>query len=88
LFVGYSGRMITGVWLGNDDNSPMNSVGGSSFPSQIWSEFMQKAHEGVPVVDLPGRYVRTAESPAAQPQTSQPPRRTIVDLIGDLFSRN
>ncbi|NOZ33076.1 MAG: PBP1A family penicillin-binding protein, partial [Alphaproteobacteria bacterium] len=60
LFVGYSGRMITGVWLGNDDNSPMNSVGGSSFPSQIWSEFMQKAHEGVPVVDLPGRYAGTA----------------------------
>jgi penicillin-binding protein 1A len=88
LFVGYTGRMITGVWVGNDDNTPMNNVGGSSFPTQIWSEFMQKAHEGLPVVDLPGQYIRTAATPFEQPPAEEPQRRTIVDLIGDLFSRN
>ncbi|WP_159963588.1 PBP1A family penicillin-binding protein [Profundibacterium mesophilum] len=40
LFIGWSGDLITGVWIGNDDNTPMDGVTGGGLPAQIWSEFM------------------------------------------------
>src|SRR4029079_5028843 len=32
-FIGYTADLIAGVWLGNDDNSPMNKVTGGSPPA-------------------------------------------------------
>jgi penicillin-binding protein 1A len=53
-FVGFTGHMITGVWLGNDDSSPTKKLTGGSLPVDIWSRFMKVAHARVPVVMLPG----------------------------------
>ena len=53
-FVGYTGHLVTGVWLGNDDGSPTKHVTGGSLPVEIWSRFMRGAHQGVPVASLPG----------------------------------
>jgi penicillin-binding protein 1A len=54
-FVGFSSEIVTGVWVGNDDDSPMNEVAGGGLPAQIWSRFMTAAHEGVEaeVLDVP-----------------------------------
>jgi penicillin-binding protein 1A len=57
LFVGYTARYVGGVWLGNDDDSPTRAFGGQ-IPARIWRDIMIEAHEGQPVTDLPGRYVR------------------------------
>jgi membrane peptidoglycan carboxypeptidase len=43
LFVGWSSDLIVGVWVGNDDNSPMNEVTGGGLPAQIWSDFQLAA---------------------------------------------
>ena len=40
LFVGYAGDLVVGVWIGNDDNSPLKGVTGGSTPARIWREFM------------------------------------------------
>jgi len=53
-FIGYTGHLVTGVWLGNDDNSPTHHTTGGSLPVEIWSRFMKIAHQGVAVVELPG----------------------------------
>ena len=53
-FVGYTGHLVTGVWLGNDDNSPTKKTTGGGLPVEIWSRFMKPAHQGVPVAGLPG----------------------------------
>ena len=53
-FVGYTPDLVTGVWVGNDDNSPMKNVTGGSLPAQIWHGFMSEALKGVPPRDLPG----------------------------------
>jgi penicillin-binding protein 1A len=45
-FVGYSGRYVTGVWVGNDDGTPMNKVMGGSLPARLWQEVMLAALEG------------------------------------------
>ena len=52
-FVGYTANLVTGVWLGNDDNSPMKKVTGGGLPVDIWSRFMRDGHQGVPVAALP-----------------------------------
>ena len=42
-FAGFAGDYITVVWLGNDDNSPMNGVTGGGLPAQIWKKIMLEA---------------------------------------------
>jgi len=53
-FIGYTAKLVTGVWLGNDDGSPTKKVTGGGMPVEIWSRFMRTAHQGVPVASLPG----------------------------------
>jgi len=53
-FVGYTGHLVAGVWLGNDDSSPTRKTTGGGLPVDIWSRFMRATHQGVPVAALPG----------------------------------
>ena len=53
-FIGYSADLITGVWLGNDDGSPMKKVTGGGLPARLWRAFMEDAHAGTPDHSLPG----------------------------------
>jgi penicillin-binding protein 1A len=43
IFVGFAGDLVVGVWVGNDDNSPMKGVLGSTMPAVMWHEFMMEA---------------------------------------------
>jgi penicillin-binding protein 1A len=52
-FIGYSADLVAGVWLGNDDNTPMNKVTGGSLPAQTWRRFMLSATQAMPVRPLP-----------------------------------
>ncbi len=52
-FIGYTANLVTGVWLGNDDNSPTKKATGGGLPVEVWSRFMKAAHQGVPVASLP-----------------------------------
>jgi len=42
-FIGFDNSLVVGVWVGNDDHSPMQGVVGGSLPAKIWKEFMEKA---------------------------------------------
>jgi penicillin-binding protein 1A len=42
-FVGFNDALVSGVWIGNDDNSPMKHVVGGSLPAMIWQRFMAEA---------------------------------------------
>ncbi|MBC7575860.1 MAG: penicillin-binding protein [Tardiphaga sp.] len=53
-FIGYTSRLVTGVWLGNDDNSPTKKATGGGLPVEIWSRFMKTAHQGLPPEPVPG----------------------------------
>jgi penicillin-binding protein 1A len=53
-FIGYTANLVTGVWLGNDDNSPTKKATGGGLPVEVWTRFMRTAHEGVRVAALPG----------------------------------
>lgn len=43
LFVGYAGDLVVGVWVGNDDNSPLGNISGGGLPARIWRDFMRSA---------------------------------------------
>ena len=40
LFVGYASGLVVGVWIGNDDNSPLKAITGGGLPATIWRDFM------------------------------------------------
>ncbi|MBF0239685.1 MAG: PBP1A family penicillin-binding protein [SAR324 cluster bacterium] len=42
-FIGFSNQLVTGVWIGNDDNQPMSDESGSRSPAEIWMRFMKFA---------------------------------------------
>jgi penicillin-binding protein 1A len=47
-FVGYTPDLVTAVWLGNDNYSPMNESYGGNIPARIWAKFMKAALAGTP----------------------------------------
>jgi len=42
-FIGFSGDLVTGVWIGYDDNRPMPGAQGGHLPATIWHAFMTQA---------------------------------------------
>jgi len=73
LFIGYTSKMVTGVWLGND-NDTKTTLSGGNVPVSIWSQFMTKAHEGLQVADIPGGAVASqmVAQQIVDPTTGQP----------------
>jgi len=52
-FVGYAPEIVTGVWVGNDDYSPMNRVTGGNIPAMIWQDYMEATLADMPAATLP-----------------------------------
>jgi len=52
-FIGYIPQLVTGVWLGNDNNQPTG--GSSSTAAYTWRKFMVQAVEEMPVEKFPER---------------------------------
>jgi membrane peptidoglycan carboxypeptidase len=42
-FVGSNRSLVVGVWVGNDDRTPMKNVTGGTWPAQIWKGFVSAA---------------------------------------------
>ncbi|MDE2444893.1 MAG: PBP1A family penicillin-binding protein [Alphaproteobacteria bacterium] len=58
-FMGFTGHFVTGVWVGNDDNTPMdgskvNAVTGGRVPAPAWKRIMDVAESGLQPIGLPG----------------------------------
>jgi penicillin-binding protein 1A len=72
-FIGYTANLVTGVWLGNDDNSPTKKATGGGLPVEVWTRFMRSAHQGVPVASLPNSQVGWAMSNLMQASSQVSP---------------
>jgi membrane peptidoglycan carboxypeptidase len=66
-FVGFTDNLVVGVWVGNDDRTPMNRVTGGSLPAEIWKRFVAAAEtrlrEAAPIA---------VKTDVGQPPTEQP----------------
>ena len=83
-FIGYTSRLVTGVWLGNDDASPMRKTTGGSLPVEIWNRVMKVGHHGIAVAGLPGlsggaSAVASAAPSIASPGWANPARPQPID---------
>ncbi|MDP8917456.1 MAG: penicillin-binding protein 1A [Pseudomonadota bacterium] len=66
-FVGFTGNLVAGVWLGNDDGALTKRVTGGNLPTEVWHNFMKTALKDQQPVALPGseRFRTPSETPVA-----------------------
>lgn len=62
-FVGYVPDLVTGVWVGCDDNARMGSMTGGTTPAAIWKAFMSQVVQGMPNKNFNGAYLTSVEQP-------------------------
>ena len=53
-FIGFTGGFTAAVWLGKDNNTPMNKVTGGGAPAEIWRNFMAAALPRLAAQPIPG----------------------------------
>jgi len=62
--IGYTPSLVTGVWAGNTNNTPMKrGFGGSKVAAPIWNRFMREALEGTVVEEFPKPPENDAQKP-------------------------
>ncbi|MGE5264898.1 MAG: transglycosylase domain-containing protein, partial [Acidobacteriota bacterium] len=47
--IGYTPDLVTGVWVGNADNAPMEHISGITGAGPLWHNFMERVLVGTPV---------------------------------------
>ena len=82
-FCGYTGGLVTVVWTGRDDATPMRRITGATAPSEIWRSYMVQALKRLPNGPIPpGPPPPLPESPTpvASPAapTDTPPQPTAA----------
>lgn len=78
-FMGFTGDMTAGVWLGRDDNKAVPGLAGGKLPAQTWADFMRAATAGLPPQPL-----------LSDPQLSaqSEPDAEVYGLDGQTFDTN
>ncbi len=51
-FVGYTAYYTTSVWVGCDMPQEMEDLSGNTYPLSIWKSYMDRIHEGLPMVEF------------------------------------
>ena len=85
-FVGYTGSLVAGVWLGNDDGTSTKKVSGGNLPVEVWSRFMKTALAGTQPVPLPGSPGMRVAS-AANARGARGSAQAGGDPLGEFFGR-
>jgi len=83
-FIGYTSHMITGVWVGNDDDSPTKHASGGSLPVEVWSRFMKVAHQGIPPDSLP---LGIWHNPGLLPGPPPPQDNPVASLLPNFLKQ-
>jgi penicillin-binding protein 1A len=77
LFVGFAGDLIVGVWVGNDDNTPLKGISGGGLPARIWRDFMSAAVSGAAKPAPKPRPIDAPIEPLDLPELPDLPNATI-----------
>jgi len=78
-FIGFNDTLVVGVWLGNDDDSPMRRVVGGSLPAAIWKQFMTQA---APLVGVESPQIAAAPAAETTGEGDQAPMPSNDDQAG------
>ena len=81
-FAGYTGEIVTVVWMGRDDNRPMKGVTGGSLPAEVWRNVMSAAVKRLPSGPIPAG-PPPPELPPDVPEVASPPAAPEVPMPTD-----
>jgi penicillin-binding protein 1A len=94
-FVGFTADLVCGVWIGNDNNTPMKKATGGTLPAHIFHAFMSDAEQGLPPRALAGTALiasaaEAASSDAPVPDQAAPEEKksepdTLQKLLNGIF---
>ena len=79
-FVGFTADLVCGVWVGNDDNTPMKRATGGGLPAHIFKAFMEDAEFGLPAKPLAGQ-VQVAASDTTKPPEEKDGLEQLLDKL-------
>lgn len=87
-FLGFTAHNVTGVWVGNDDNTSMsgskaNAITGGRVPAPAWKRIMDVAEFGLTPEAIPGVPLDDSYTPAP---TSPPESVVVASTAGDAKS--
>ena len=86
-FVGFTADLVCGVWMGNDDNTPMIKATGGTLPAHIFHGFMSDAEQDLPVRPLIGTaLMASAEQPIDQNTPAQTEDKSKPDTFQKLLN--
>jgi penicillin-binding protein 1A len=89
-FIGWTNKYVAAVWVGNDNEKPMNKVGGGNLPAEIWHDIMMTTLKETPA----GRGYDLNEADLQDLSAADDIGRLIDkeerqnDAIGDLIEQN
>ena len=96
LFIGFAGDLVVGVWVGDDNNQPMQGVTGGGLPARVWRAFMlramrldalEPAEAGMTDVAAPSRHRPSRRSRRRPPGARRWVKRTLKVALGLVRSR-
>ena len=83
--LGYTPDLVTGVWVGNADNSEMDRVTGSRGAAPIWHNFMERALADVPNSQFPRpegiEEIEISADAGSMPSAACPPDRRRFEIF-------
>ena len=92
-FVGYTPTVVTGVWVGNDDNTTTKSIQGGSVPARIWRDVMKTAIEqfgkadfNYPEIELKPSWVLKQEDKETEQKEDENTETTDTETPQDSIS--
>lgn len=86
-FVGFSAELCAGVWIGYDDRKPIAKGSGGTLAVPVWSEFMRRALDRMPVQPLP-RLPHVLAGPIALPPAPGDPEAGAQAIDDEVLEEN
>jgi membrane peptidoglycan carboxypeptidase len=86
-FIGFNDSLVVGVWVGNDDHSPMRRVTGGTLPAAIWKRFMEQATPAPSTTMVSQQMYQTAR-PISPPQKPAVAEQHALNNLFDQSATN
>ena len=86
-FVAYTGNLIAGIWMGNDDYQSMQRMTGGSLPAMTWQAIMSYAHQGIELKNIPGVAPNPAPGTTPKAQVAAAAARDAGSLRPTVLTR-
>ena len=79
-FIGFTPDYVAGVWVGNDDDKPMDRVTGGELAAKAWRGYMEQAHAYLPPREFDWLL------PDQEPEMEDDPRNSFYEGLADEFA--